>query len=190
MIICVLLVNATIGFIQETKANRASTALQNMLSSTSLVLREGIKDKLDSTEVVIGDIIIINSGDRIPADCRLLEVNNFATQEAPLTGETTSNPKTVDPLEADKVLAERTNMVYSGTVAMKGNAVAVVIGTSIHTEIGKISTMVSSVQEKKSPLTQELDQFGQMIVLVTLGLIVFTFLVKYLLNRKSVPVII
>ncbi|KAH7820642.1 putative P-type ATPase (P-ATPase) Superfamily Protein [Monocercomonoides exilis] len=175
VIAVVLIANAIIGYIQESRAEKDTEALTKMLSLSALCVRNGIKKEIESSKLVPGDIVALTGGDKIPADCRLFESKNFHAQEAALTGETTTNPKTVDILDKDTVLGERSNMVFSGTYASQGSATAIVVNTGIHTEIGKINTMVQNVDEKKTPLTTQIDAFNRVIVILCIILMVVAF---------------
>ncbi|KAK2948221.1 ion-transporting P-type ATPase [Blattamonas nauphoetae] len=186
VITCVILINAGIGFIQDFKTGKDSEALTKMLSQSAVVIRDGITDTVQSTELVIGDIVQLQGGDKIPADCRLIEVANFHSEESALTGETTSNPKSISVSKLHCPLGERKNMVYSGTYASQGTALAIVCATGTSTQIGKIHSMVSSVKEEKSPLIKQINKFSTIITILTVFLIGIAFAVVYFMNFRRI----
>ncbi|KAA6385860.1 MAG: putative Cation-transporting ATPase pma1 [Streblomastix strix] len=182
----VLMINAVIGFIQEFKADKASDALTKLLSMETNVLRDGTRLTIPSQNVCIGDVVFVQSGDKVPADLRLFEVYQFASEESALTGETTASQKTIDPLPEGSVLGDRTNLAFSGSIAAKGTAWGIVVATGINTELGKINTMVQEVKEEQTPLTRQINKFGYVIVVITLVLIGVSLLVVKLINGDKI----
>ncbi|KAK2961134.1 putative Calcium-transporting ATPase 1 [Blattamonas nauphoetae] len=176
VIFIVVIINAITGFVQEYKADKASEALDKLLSLESEVIRRSVRTKIGTKELVHGDIVIIQSGDKVPADCRVFDVNQLHTEEAALTGETTANPKFVCIHDVDTVLGDRSNMLFSSTYVAKGTGTAICVETGVRTEIGKISSMVANVKQEKTPLTPQMTQFGHILVIITLVLIVVAFL--------------
>ncbi len=173
----VVIVNAVIGFIQEGKAERALEAVRAMLAHEAAVLRGGQRRQIPAAEVVPGDLVLLASGDRVPADLRLVKAKNLRIDEAALTGESVPVDKSVEPVGADAVLAERRSMAYSGTVVTYGQATGVAVATGGATEIGRIGALVAGVREIATPLTRKLDQFARRItVFIVIGAaLVFLF---------------
>jgi magnesium-transporting ATPase (P-type) len=166
----VVIVNAVIGFIQEGKAERALEAVRAMLASHAAVLRGGERREIAAAELVPGDLVLLASGDRVPADLRLIRAKNLRIDEAALTGESVPVEKGVDPVAADAVIGDRRSMAYSGTVVTYGQATGVVVATGVRTEIGRIGTLVAGVEEIATPLTRKLDQFARRItVFIVIG---------------------
>ena len=182
VIIGVVVINAGIGFIQEGKAEKALEGIKKMLSLDALVIRAGKRNKIKAEELVPGDIVLLKSGDKVPADMRLLYEKNLRVEESPLTGESTDVTKTTKPVSADAVLGDRKNMVYSGTLVTYGEARGVVVATGVETEIGKITTLISEVEKITTPLLQKMDRFGKVLSLIILviasGFFAFGYLVR------------
>lgn len=172
----VIFVSSVIGFLQEYKAGQALERLNKLIRYDVKVLRDGTPISISHEQIVPGDVILISSGDKIPADARLIEVSNFSTMEASLTGESLPLSKHLDPLPENTPLAERKNMIYAGTVAASGNAKAIVTATATNTELGNIATMVQSTEEEQTPLQVQLIIFGKWlgIILVVINVIIFT----------------
>ncbi len=171
----VIYVSSVIGFFQEYKAGQALERLNKLIRYDVNVLRDGKPVSISHEQIVPGDVILVSSGDKIPADARLIELSNFSTIEASLTGESLPLAKHVDPLPESTPLAERKNMIYAGTVAASGNAKAIVTATGINTELGNIATMVQSTEEEQTPLQVQLLVFGKWlgVVLVVINIIIF-----------------
>src|SRR3990167_8573926 len=172
----VVLINAVIGFIQEGKAERALEAVHAMLASRATVLRDGERHEIDAGDLVPGDVVLIESGTRVPADLRLLATKNLRIDEAALTRESLPLHKDSAPVAPLAPLAERTGMAYAGTVAAVGQGTGLVVATAAHTEIGRIGRMVSELQTLATPLTRRLDQFARQITFFILLVSVATFL--------------
>jgi len=177
VILGVVVVNAIIGFVQEGKAERALEAVRAMLASRALVLRDGERHEVDAATLVPGDIVLLESGSRIPADLRLLRVKNLRVGEAALTGESVSVDKDPAGVPAGAALGDRRCMAYSGTVVAAGQARAVVVATGQQTEIGRIGQLVAGVEQLATPLTRRLAQFGRQITafVVVLSALTFTY---------------
>ena len=159
----VVVIVALIGFIQEGKAEQALESIRTMLSPRANVVRDGARDGIPAEELVPGDIVMVESGDRVPADLRLLEATRFRTQEAALTGESTPVDKTSSPTTEDAVLAERNGMAFASTIVVQGTALGVVVETGKNTEIGRISEMLRGVEKLRTPLLQQLDRAGRVL---------------------------
>jgi potassium/sodium efflux P-type ATPase len=172
VIIAVVLINAFIGFIQEVKAAKAMEALLQGMQSDATVLREGQKQQIRATELVPGDIVFLQSGDKVPADLRLVRSRDLQVAESSLTGESTSVEKqSLDQLDPDTLLADRVNMAYSTTLVTYGTATGVVVAIGDKTQIGQINELLNSADELSTPLTQQIKQFslGLMNVILALG---------------------
>ena len=184
VILAVVVVNAVIGFIQEGRAEQAMNALREMLSPRTAVLRDGRRVGIDSAEVVPGDIVLLEAGDRVPADLRLFEATGLRVDEAILTGESVPVEKFVDPVADDAPIGDRTSMAFSGTLVAGGAGRGVVVTTGAYTEIGKISGLLSRVQSLETPLIHQMDRFGRwltaVILLIAGVLLVYGHLVGHL----------
>jgi len=164
ILIAVIVVFASgLGFVQEYRAEKAMEALKKMSAPTASVLRDGRETEITSTELVPGDIILIKTGDRIPADARLVEAFNLRTDEASLTGESISVEKINQPLPAEVGVSDCKNMIFMGTAAVYGRGTAVVTATGMATEFGKIATMLQEVKQERTPLQINLDRMGKYI---------------------------
>ena len=168
-IMTIVLLNAGLGVIQESRAEEALAALKKMASPDANVLRDGHRQAIPAREVVPGDIVFLEAGNFVPADVRLLETVNLRIEEAALTGESVAVTKKARlELEEDASLGDRKNMAYTGTVVSYGRGVGVVTNTGMSTEIGQIATMLQSVEEGETPLQKRLDSFGRTLGWVTL----------------------
>ncbi len=161
VILGVVLINAIIGYIQEGKAEKALDAIRQMLSPRAQVLRDGQRRSIPAEELVPGDIVYLQAGDRVPADLRLTGAHNMRIDEAALTGESVASDKQTDPVQAEADLGDRRCMAYSGTLVAFGQGRGVVIGTGADTEIGRISTMIGEVETLTTPLLRQIAQFGR-----------------------------
>ncbi len=175
----VVIINALIGFIQEGKAEKALDAVRAMLASHAVVVRNGEHIEIDAADLVPGDLVLLESGVKVPADLRLLQVKNLRVNEAALTGESVPVEKHTEAVAGGAAIGDRTCMAYSGTVVSYGQARGVVVATGAHSEIGRISTLVSEVQTLATPLTRRLEQFARQITLFILGTGLVTFLFGY-----------
>lgn len=173
----VVLIIAVIGFIQEGRAERSLEAVRGMLSSKARVVRSGKRHVIPAEELVPGDIVLLEAGDGVPADIRVIHTKNLQAQEAALTGESTAVEKHPDPVAEDAELGDRTSMVFSGTVITAGRGRGVVVAIGDASEIGRISGMLSEVETLKTPLMRRLDAFTKLLSVAILGLAAFTFLV-------------
>ena len=182
----VVVINAVIGFIQEGKAEKALEAVRAMLASRATVLRDGERHEIDAALLVPGDIVLLESGARVPADLRLVRVKNLRINEAALTGESVPVDKGAEPVDAGASIGDRTCMAYSGTVASFGQAQGVVVGTGQATEIGRIGALVGEVQTLATPLTRRLDQFARQITLFILAVGLIAFLHGYFVREMPV----
>lgn len=186
VIIAVVLINALIGFIQEGKAAEAIESIKNMLTLHATVVRDAGRQTINAEELVPGDIVMLRPGDKIPADARILKAKNLRVQEAPLTGESTDIYKTPDLVAEDAVLGDRKNMAYSGTMVTAGEATAAVVATGTATEIGKITSMISEVEEMTTPLLQTIDHFGKILSVLILAVAAIFFAFGFLVRDYTV----
>jgi len=171
----VVIINATIGFIQEAKAEAALAAIRDLLRVQANVLRDGRRRSIVADELVPGDVVFLQSGDRVPADIRLFEARNVNAQEAALTGEAVPVAKTIGPVAADADLGDRTSMAYAGTMITTGQAAGIVVATGVATEVGRIGKLVAEVQGVDTPLMRQLAGFGRWLTLVIVAVAVATF---------------
>jgi len=189
-IIAIVILNAILGFIQEYRAEKSLAALRKLSNPTSKVIRDGQHKVIPSSEIVPGDLIEIEAGDSVPADSRLVWISaNFGAQEASLTGESTPVAKTIHALEGRELpLADRANMVYMGTSVASGKAKALVVNTGMHTELGKIASMVQAIEHEATPLQKKLEEFGKWIVCLCFVMVGMVFLLGWLRGGKIVDV--
>ncbi len=184
VILAVVIVNALIGFIQEGRAEEAMEAIRGMLAPRSAVLRDGRRQSVDSAELVVGDIVLVEGGDRVPADLRLIEARGLKAQEAILTGESVPVDKLTAKVKEEAPLGDRTSMLFSGTLVAAGTARGVVVATGAATEIGQISGMLAGVETLTTPLLRQIDVFARwltvFILLVSGSLLVFGYFVRHL----------
>ncbi|MFN2340047.1 MAG: cation-translocating P-type ATPase [Halanaerobium sp.] len=170
IILAVVIINGLIGFVQEGKAEKALDAVKNMLSTTARIKREGEIREIPAEELVIGDLVYLKSGDKVPADLRLIESKNLSITEASLTGESVPVSKTTETFQDELALGDRKNMAYSSTIVASGEGVGIVVASGKDTEIGQINKMISGVEKLKTPLTQQVDRFGKSLTLFILSL--------------------
>lgn len=175
VIVAVIVLNAILGTVQHEKAQKSLESLKSLSSPSAKVIRDGTKIEVDSKVVVPGDILLLEAGDMVVADGRILNNYSLQVNESSLTGESTNVDKTQGDLEGELPLADRTNMVFSGSLVTYGRAMCVVTGTGMNTEIGKIATLMNDTKEKKTPLQVSLDQFSSRlaIVIMIISAIVF-----------------
>lgn len=166
VIIGVVLLNAVLGFIQEYKAEQSLEALRELTAPTAKTLRDGVRHEIPAEELVPGDIVLIEAGDRIPADIRLCEVRQLLVNEASLTGESEPAAKIAETLPEEKtVLGERVNMVFMGTMAVGGYASGVVVATGMATEMGRVAHLIQDAENEDTPLQKRLEQLGRYLVI-------------------------
>jgi len=178
-IIAIVILNAVLGFIQESRAQKSLAALKKLSAPTTRVLRDGEYSVIPSEQVVPGDVVLLEAGDYIPADVRLVNISRFATQEASLTGESTSVNKTAEKTDqAELAIADRKNMAFMGTSAVSGKANAVIVGTGMNTELGKIAGLLQGTEEESTPLQKRLDEFGHKLVYFTLAIVIIVFFME------------
>ncbi|WP_024527226.1 cation-transporting P-type ATPase [Serratia fonticola] len=179
VILCVAVINALIGFVQENSAEKSLKGIKNMLSSQAIVVRDGINHTVNAEDLVPGDIVLLRPGDKIPADLRLLESHNLQVEEAILTGESTVVSKQTDAIPDEVMIGDRTNLLFSGTTISAGNAKGVVIATGGYTELGHISEMISTVKTQRTPLLQQMDRLGKNIFILILVMMALLFVFAF-----------
>jgi magnesium-transporting ATPase (P-type) len=185
VILAVVLVNAIIGFIQEGKAEQALEGIRRMLSLEADVVRDGRRRRVPAEDLVPGDVVLLDGGDRVPADVRLVFARNARVDEAALTGESVPVGKAVDAVAVDAALGDRRSMVFSGTLITAGQLRGVVVATGEKTEIGRIGAMVSGVRRITTPLLEKIDRFGKQLSAAILALAAVLFAVGRVLRGYS-----
>ncbi len=180
IILVVVLINAVLGVVQESKAEKAVEALQKMSAATTKVLRDGKVETVKSEDLVVGDVILLDAGDAIPADCRIFECASMKIEEAALTGESVPVTKLVNALmgknDSDEVaLGDRKNMAYMGSTLVYGRGKAVVVATGMDTEMGKIANAITLAEEGKTPLEIKLEQLSKVLTKLVIGVCVVIF---------------
>ncbi len=184
IILAVVVINALLGMYQESKAEKAIEALQEMAAATSRVLRDGRIEQVKSEELVVGDVVLLEAGDAVPADGRIIECASMKIEEAALTGESVPVTKTTDVLYAgeakDVPLGDRKNMVYMGSTVVYGRGAAVICATGMDTEMGKIADALAQAQEGKTPLQIKLTQLSKILTVLVLVICAVIFAVSLL----------
>ena len=179
IILAVVLLNAILGVVQEGRAEQAIEALKQMTSSTSKIIRDGNLHAVKSEDIVVGDIVVLEAGDSVPADCRIIECASLKVEEAALTGESVPAEKVADTLTVesgkDVPLGDRKNMLYMGTTVVYGRAVAVVVATGMQTEMGKIADVLAQAEDEVTPLQKKLNSLSKILSFLVLGIAVFIF---------------
>ena len=181
IILFVVTVNTILGMVQESKAENAISSLMEMTKSTSKVIRDGEIQNIKSEDLVVGDVIALEAGDSVPADCRILESYSMKVEEAAITGESVPVNKIIDILELkenslDIPLGDRTNMLYSGSTVVYGRGKAVVTGTGMNTEMGKIATALKNAEEGQTPLQRKMAELSKILTKLVVGISIFVFL--------------
>ncbi|MBC8139946.1 MAG: cation-translocating P-type ATPase [Armatimonadetes bacterium] len=179
-ILAVVIANAVMGYVQEARAEKSVAALRKMIAAQANVLRGGARKSVPSAEIVTGDVLLLEEGDTVPADARLIESTSLQIAEATLTGESVPVEKSTDTVAANAELADRHNMIYSGTSATYGRGAAVVTATGMNTEMGRIATLLENAPDEITPLQKELDQLGKrlgVIVVIIAVVMIATIIV-------------
>jgi Ca2+-transporting ATPase len=184
-VIAVILINAITGFVLEYNARQSMEALRKLDTTPARVLRDKKITEIPSDQVTIGDILILEAGDLIPADALILEVNQLTIDESALTGESVPSQKTTDESREDAPLGDRHNRLFKGTAITNGNAKAVVTNIGQATELGKIATMVSEAKRTATPLEAKLDALGKVLIWVTLGMAILFLIVGFLRGQET-----
>jgi magnesium-transporting ATPase (P-type) len=185
VIIGVVVINAIIGFIQEGKAEKALNAIRHMLSLDAIVLRNGKRKQIHAEELVPGDIVLLQSGNKVPADLRLFSIKNLRIEEAALTGESEAVEKALEGVPTRAAISDRFCMAYSSTLVVYGQGAGVVVATGDHTEIGRISALLERVDTIETPLLKQLAVFGRWLTAVIMVLAVIMLTYGLLLRHYS-----
>ena len=164
----VVVINAIIGFLQEAKAVKAIEALSRTMTAEATVIRDGRRLRLSAAELVPGDVVVLQAGDKVPADMRLTYSRDLRIDESTLTGESVPVEKQTDPLAEEALLAERGNMAYASTLATAGQGAGVVVATGDATEVGRISHLIAEAHDLKTPLTRKIAHFSKLLLYVIL----------------------
>jgi P-type Ca2+ transporter type 2C len=175
VIMAIVILNAMLGFIQEARAEKSVRALMALAAPEATVIRDGERQRIATDDIVPGDLVLIEAGDKIPADARIIEAANLQTDEAPLTGESMPVSKQVTPLDGGVGLGDRRNMLYSGTVATYGRGRAIIVATGMATEVGRIAGLLEGAEKEPTPLQQELDRTGKRLSVIMLGICAVVF---------------
>jgi plasma-membrane calcium-translocating P-type ATPase len=185
IILVIVFVNAMLGVVQESNAEKSLEALKNMSAPSATVIRDGKTIKIPSSEVVPGDVFILEAGDLIPSDARLVECASLKSEESALTGESVPVDKDINVEIADDApLGDRLNMVYSGCNITYGRGVAIATGTGMETEMGKIAGLLNETEDEETPLQEKLDRLGKQMGLIALGICVFIFILGLFKGEK------
>lgn len=177
VILAIIMIDALLATIQSKRAERIASSLSAMIKVKAKTWRDGEKILVDSSKLVVGDIVFLESGDKISADMRIIECSNFTVDEALLTGESINAVKTVDKVGANVPLGDRTNMVFSGSSVITGRATCIVVETGVNTEIGSIATNLNDVKDEKSPLTIRINKFSKQISVAIVAIAVVIFVI-------------
>ncbi|MBX2844326.1 MAG: cation-transporting P-type ATPase [Flammeovirgaceae bacterium] len=175
VIMAIVIVNAVIGFIQESKAQKALEALSNTMQTYAMVIRDGEKKEIPANEIVVGDLVFVQSGDKVPADMRLVSVKEMQVAESALTGESVPVSKSLEVLEEDTVIGDRVNMAFASTYVTFGQGMGLVTTVGDQTEVGHINDLISNVESVETPLNKKITQLSKYIVYVILVMSVVTF---------------
>ncbi|HEX9441610.1 MAG TPA: HAD-IC family P-type ATPase, partial [Roseiflexaceae bacterium] len=175
VILAIVILNALLGFVQESRAEQAVQALKSLAAPDSTVLRDGQRQRVPSRDLVPGDIVLVEMGDRAPADARVLEAANLKVDEAALTGESLPVTKRAERIDGEVGLGDRLNMLYASTTITFGRARAIIVRTAMDTEVGRIAGLIETAVKDPTPLQQELDRTGRRLSVVMLGICAVVF---------------
>jgi magnesium-transporting ATPase (P-type) len=177
IILAVVILNALLGFVQEGKAEKALDSIRNMLSAEARTVRGGETRMIPAEQLVPGDLVLLESGDKIPADLRLVDAKNLRTEEAALTGESVPAEKNTDAVPANATVGDRENMAFSGTMVVSGRAAGVVVATGNGTELGRINQLLASVSPLETPLLRQIKKFGYAITaaIAVISVLIFAY---------------
>ena len=179
----IIIVDLLLGSIQEWKAGKSVSNLSNMIEVNTLVKRDGEESSIHASNLVVGDIVFLTSGDKISADMRIIECNNFTVDESVLTGESMAVNKNIEVIDKKVAISDMKNMVFAGTTVSTGRAICVVTGTGLNTEIGKIASKVATTKKEKSPLTIRMDKFSKQI---SIAIIIIAIVIAFILSFKNI----
>ena len=188
VIAAVVVLNSLIGYFQETSAANALAKIKEMMAQHATVYRDGQRQDINATDLVVGDVVFLEAGDNVPADLRIVSADNLRIEESSLTGETNSVIKTSDDItDPDVPLADRVNMAFASTSVTSGSGLGIVVATAEQTEIGKISQEVAQIKAKKTPLTKEIDHVGKVVSYIMIVASVIIFVIGFFLKIYSLP---
>ncbi len=190
IILVIVVINAMLGFFQEFKAEKSIEALRKLSAPTVVVTREGKTIKIDSSEIVPGDILVIEEGSYIPADARLVNIAELKVDESTLTGESQPVKKEIESIKKETIISNQSNMVFAGTVAVRGRAKAVVTATAANTELGKIAKEIQFAEEKETPLQKKLHRLGVKITFAIILIAVIIFVLGFFRGTSFVDSIL
>src|SRR5499427_5744954 len=177
IIFAVVVLNSLLGFVQEGKAEKALDSIRNMLSADARTMRSAEPRMIPAEQLVPGDVVLLESGDKIPADLRLIEAKNLRTEEAALTGESVPTEKTVDAVPANATVGDRESMAFFGTMVVSGRATGIVVATGNETELGRINRLLAKVSTLETPLLRQIKKLGYTItaVIAVLSILIFAY---------------
>ncbi len=187
IIMIVIIVNAIIGVAQENKAEKSLEALQKMSSHVAKVIRNGNLEVVQSAELVPGDIVVLDTGDFIPADLRIIEAVNLKSQEAAMTGESVPVDKFADKIDEEEIsLGDRKNLLFSSSLITYGRGKGIVVETGMNTEVGKIASMINETEDEATPLQIKLNNLGKTLGIVALAICALIFVVGLLYGKEPI----
>ena len=184
-LIIIILADAIIGTVEQWSAKKNAESLINMIKVKVRVIRNGIEKEIDASNLVVGDIIVLESGTKVSADARLIECKNFQVNESSLTGESLAVIKNINKITTDAPLSERYNMIYAGTSVITGRAKAIVVATGVNTEFGKIAEKVTMTEEEKSPLAIRTEKFSKQISVMIMAIAIIIGIILYSKNYTT-----
>lgn len=190
IIIAVIILNAVIGFYHEYRAEKSIEALGKLIHRHARVIRNGVEETISAEDLVPGDILVLQEGDQIPADARIISANNLRTMEAALTGESVPVTKKTEAHPEQTSMADRTNMVWSGTFIVSGIGKAVVSAIGAKTEIGKISGALTAIKKKKTSFQKKTDQLSKQMALLAIGSALIIFVAGYFIRQFDINEVI
>ncbi|RLE84877.1 MAG: ATPase [Thermoprotei archaeon] len=185
IITAIVVASAGLGFIQEYRAERAIEALKKLTTPTATVIRDGKEVTIPTKEIVPGDILVLNAGDKVPADARVIEAHNLKVDEASLTGESVAVTKITDPLPEEISVSDRLNMVFAGTAVIYGRGKAVVVATGMSTELGKIAATVQEEKKEETPLERRMAEIGRLLTILCFTVAALVAAIGFFVWHKS-----
>ncbi len=186
IIVAILVLNAVFGFAQEYKAEKTIAALRKLAAPKAVVIRDGKKKIIPASEIVPGDIIVLEAGNYVPADARIIECFSLKLDESLLTGESTAVEKSVEKLNKELPISEQKNMIFASTTCIYGKGKAVVVATGMNTEVGKIAKFVKEEKETKTPLVKKVDELGRFLAVGVVIIAAIIFLIGYLMSKELI----
>ncbi|HAR34173.1 MAG TPA: carbonate dehydratase, partial [Desulfobacter sp.] len=185
VIFAVVIVNAIIGFIQEDKAMKAIEALSRAMTSEATIIRNGEKKRIQAVQIVPGDLVLLQSGDKVPADLRLIQTRELQIDESALTGESVPVQKEKAVLNSDMAIGDRRNMAYSSTLVTFGTGRGIVVATGDSTEIGRINKLIAATDVLETPLTRKIHDFSGILLYAILAMAAFTFVIGLVRGQNT-----